>query len=58
MMLWPPILTTFPQGRMAKSGVAAVARWIAASLNEPLTSRRPSSLSMLPSLISFMSAQP
>ena len=45
MMLWPPILTTLAQGRMAKSGVSAVARMIDASLREPLTSRLPRSVS-------------
>jgi hypothetical protein len=33
MMLCPPILTTFIHGRMAKSGVASVALWVATSLD-------------------------
>ena len=46
MMLWPPILTTLAQGRMAKSGVSAVARMIDASLKEPPTRRLPSAVSI------------
>src|SRR3954453_4519767 len=58
MMLWPPILTTFAQGRMAKSGVASVARWSVASLSDPLTSRRPSSLSPASALPCISAIQP
>src|SRR5690242_7909707 len=37
MMLWPPIFTTFTQGRIARLGVASLARCSVASLSDPLT---------------------
>src|ERR1051326_8440352 len=45
MMLWPPILTTLTQGRIARFGVASVAFWMAASVSDEPTSRRPRSVS-------------
>src|SRR6266852_3559555 len=45
MMLCPPIFTTLTQGRMAKLGVASVARITAASVSEPSTRRWPRALS-------------
>ena len=47
MILWPPILITLAQGRMAKSGVLAVARISDASLSEPPAKRLPSSVSIV-----------
>src|ERR1700681_3258137 len=56
MMLCPPILMTLTHGRMAWSGVASVAFWIAASLSDPPARRRPSAVSMALSGASGMSA--
>src|SRR4051794_2371689 len=46
IMLWPPILTTFAQGRIAKSGVCSVARCNVRSLSDSVTSRLPRSVSI------------
>src|SRR4051795_11683554 len=46
MILWPPILTTFAQGRIAKSEVYSVARCNVRSLSDSVTSRLPRSVSI------------
>src|SRR5262249_8203010 len=58
MMLWPPIFTTLTQGRMAKLGVRSVASWMAASLSDPLTRRRPGSVRMSLEVMSCMRGVP
>src|SRR5437870_4124766 len=46
MMLWPPILTTLTQGRIAKSGVSSVARRRVGSVSDSETSRWPRGVSI------------